>query len=310
MFCFCFQSPFLKLHALEADSGPLPSRVETQIQDNLPEQRPPPYAEEENLYSTHKRLLHSPPPAPSQSGLMESPPSSESSPVLSSAFHPEGTSGDYLPSPPGPKTSPLLSRFTTSDCPIPSPRCPNLGHSLRYNLDPDSAPSPPCAQHIRMARSSVHTESHMSILVLSRNIHALKKRIRRFEERFEQEKHYKPAHNDKTAHPEVARLMKELIKSRKQLKELKLRRSGEVGGPRGPGDVSPSAETCSTSTGHREAALAGAELQLLNDSNTKPDVEETVNTITNRLKERRRELGLPDRVQVGFAKMLSRHCIS
>jgi len=31
----------------------------------------------------------------------------------------------------------------------------------------------------------------MSILVLSRNIHALKKRIRRFEERFEQEKHYK-----------------------------------------------------------------------------------------------------------------------
>lgn len=29
-----------------------------------------------------------------------------------------------------------------------------------------------------------------------------------------------PAHNDKTAHPEVARLMKELIKSRKQLKGL------------------------------------------------------------------------------------------
>lgn len=29
---------------------------------------------------------------------------------------------------------------------------------------------------------------------------------------------FKPAHNDKTAHPEVARLMKELVKSRKQLK--------------------------------------------------------------------------------------------
>lgn len=29
-----------------------------------------------------------------------------------------------------------------------------------------------------------------------------------------------PAHNDKTANPEVARLMKELIKSRKQLKGL------------------------------------------------------------------------------------------
>ncbi|XP_056291074.1 protein FAM13A-like isoform X2 [Pseudoliparis swirei] len=290
------KSPFLKLQALEADSGPLPSRVEAQIQDNLPAQQPPPYTEEQNLYLTHKRLLHSPPPAQSQSGLMDSPLSSESSPVLSTAFHSEGTSGDYLPSPPGPKTSPLLSRFSTSDCPIPSPRCPNLGHSLRYNLDPDTAPSPPCSQHIRMAPSGVHTELHMSILVLSRNIHALKKRIRRFEERFEQEKHYKPAHNDKTAHPEVARLMKELIKSRKQLKELKLRRSGE-GGLRGPGDFSPSAETCSTSTGHREAALAGAELQLLNDSNAKPDMEETVNMITNRLKERRRELGLPDSVE-------------
>ncbi|XP_034407757.1 protein FAM13A-like isoform X2 [Cyclopterus lumpus] len=290
------KSPFFKLHGLEADLGPLPSRVEPQVQDNLPAQQQPLYTEEQNLYLTHKRLLHSPSSPPTQSVHMESPHSSESSPVLSTAFLSEGTSGNYLPSPPGPKTSPLLSRFTTSDCPIPSPRCPNLSHSLRYNLDPDTAPSPPCSQHIRMARSSVHTESHMSILVLSRHIHALKKRIRRFEEHFEQEKHYKPAHNDKTAHPEVAKLMKELIKSRKQLKELKLRRSGE-GGLRGRGDFNPSAESCSTSTGQREAALAGAELQLLNDSNTKPDVEETVNMITNRLKERRRELGLPDSVK-------------
>ncbi len=30
--------------------------------------------------------------------------------------------------------------------------------------------------------------------------------------------YFQPAHNDKTAHPEVARLMKELIRCRKQLK--------------------------------------------------------------------------------------------
>ncbi|XP_068423573.1 protein FAM13C-like isoform X2 [Clinocottus analis] len=293
------KSPFLKLQALEADSGPLDSPVEPQVQDNLPVQQQPLYTEEQNLYLTHKMLLRSPesPPADSsQSVHVESPHSSESSPVLSTTIISEWTSGNDLQSPPGPKTSPLLSLFAMTDCPIPSPRCPNLSHSLRYNLDPDTAPSPPGSQHIQMARSSIQTESQMSILVLSRHIHALKKRIRRFEECFEQEKHYKPAHNDKTAHPEVARLMKELIKSRKQLKELKLRQS-EDGALRGRGHLNPSSETCSTSAVRREAALAGTQLQQLNDSNTKTNVEETVNMITNRLKERRRELGLPDSVK-------------
>lgn len=53
----------------------------------------------------------------------------------------------------------------------------------------------------------------------------------------------------------------------------------------------------------REAALTGTELQQLNNnSNSKPRVEETVNIITNRLKERRRELGLPDSIKVGICR--------
>ncbi|KAM6923197.1 protein FAM13A-like isoform 1-T1 [Lycodopsis pacificus] len=288
-------SPSSKLQALDADFGPPPSPVDPQVQDNLPAQQQPLFTEVKNQNLTHKLPLHSPssPPARDpvdspQSVHMAFPRSSESSPLSS-----EWISGnDTLPSPPGPNTSPLLSRFTMSDCPIPSPRCPNLSHSLRYNLDPDAAPSPPSSQHIRMARSSGHTESDVSIVVLKRHIHTLKKRIRRFEERFEQEKHYKPAHNDKTAHPEVARLMKELIKSRKQLKELKLKQSEE--GLRGQGDLKPSAETCRD---QREAALTDTELQQLNNSNTKPQAEETVNAISNRLKERRRELSLPDSVE-------------
>ncbi|XP_070772155.1 protein FAM13A-like [Enoplosus armatus] len=305
-----YDSPSLKLQALEADLGPLQAPVDPQAQYNLPTQQQPLLTEEQDLYLTPKLLLHSPqsPPAkdqnmvdPSQPEHIPSSHSSQSSPVLSTAVLSEGISGkDTLPSPPGPNTSPLLSRFTMSDCPVPSPRCPNLSHSLRYNLDPDAAPSPPCSQHISMARSSVHTEpdeGSVSISMLNRHIHTLRKRIRRFEERFEQEKHYKPAHNDKTAHPEVARLMKELIKSRKQLKELKLRHS-EEGGLRGQGGFNPSAETCRTNVDQKEAALTGTELQHLNNnSNTKPNVEETVNIITNRLKERRRELGLPDSIK-------------
>ncbi|KAF1375591.1 hypothetical protein PFLUV_G00221770 [Perca fluviatilis] len=300
-------SPSLKLQVLEGDLEPLPAPVDPQAQHNLPAQQQPFCTEEQSLYLTHKLLLHLPssPPAhdqvdSSQSVHTPSPHSPESSPVLSTAILFEGISGnDTLPSPPGPKTSPLLSCFTTSDCPVPSPRCPNLSHSLRYNLDPDTAPSPPCSQHIRMARSTIHTEpdeGSVSISMLNKHIHSLRKRIRHFEERFEQEKHYKPAHNDKTAHPEVARLMMELIKSRKQLKELKLRQSEEQG-LKGQGDFNRSAETCRTNIDQREAALTGTELQQLNNnSNTKPNVEETVNIITNRLKERRRELGLPDSV--------------
>lgn len=44
------------------------------------------------------------------------------------------------------------------------------------------------------ARSSVRTEpdeASVSISVLNRHIHSLRKRIRRFEERFEQERNYK-----------------------------------------------------------------------------------------------------------------------
>lgn len=44
------------------------------------------------------------------------------------------------------------------------------------------------------ARCSVHTEpdeGSVSISMLNRHIHTLRKRMRRFEERFEQERHYK-----------------------------------------------------------------------------------------------------------------------
>lgn len=54
-----------------------------------------------------------------------------------------------------------------------------------------------------------------------------------------------------------------------------------------------------------ETAPAGSEQQqqqLNNNSSFKPKVEDTVNLITNMLKERRRELDLPDGLEVGTAK--------
>lgn len=72
---------------------------------------------------------------------------------------------------------------------------------------------------------------------------------------------------------------------------MKLRQSGVR--------VSSTAETCRNTLSQKEAVPAGTALQPLNNNSiTKPSVEETVNMITNRLKERRRELGLPDSIKV------------
>ncbi|XP_059929611.1 protein FAM13A-like isoform X2 [Gadus macrocephalus] len=204
----------------------------------------------------------------------------------------------------------LLQHMGAGDRPVLSPRCPSLSSSLRFLSDPDSAPSPPSSQNSHMAHRSVRTQpeegakEQVSISSLNRHIHSLRKQIRLFEEQFEQEKNYKPAHNDKTAHPEVAGLMKQLIKSRRQLKDHKLKQLSHGGGRREPRVAQlPSSSTSSSSPSegrrtvrHQQGApLAGTELQQLdNGSNSQLDVEETVQTLSTRLRDRRRELGLPD----------------
>ncbi|XP_028324371.1 protein FAM13A-like isoform X2 [Gouania willdenowi] len=288
-------SPSLKLQALEADPGPPQAPVNPLPQDIQ-------HTQQILSSSPHAQLyFHSPPSPPPEEentevSTVNSPclHESGSSSIVSTSSDSDGLSAEeMLPSTAGPTSSPLLSHFMMSECPIPSPRCPNITHSQRYNLDPDTAPSPPCSQHIRMTRGALTApgESSVTISVLNRHIHMLRKRIRCFEERFEQERHYKPAHNDKTAHPEVSRLMKELIKSRKQLKDMKLKQSeldlkwiGSAG------------ESGRTHTEQWDAA-SGTELQQLNDSNSKQRVEDTLKMITNRLRERREELGLPDSIK-------------
>ncbi|XP_061545282.1 protein FAM13C isoform X2 [Phycodurus eques] len=300
MFCFCFQSPSLKLQALEADfSPPDPEHEDPREQKNLPAHQQSISSRQPSLRLDHKPLLHSPPTTPAQDTVDSSQhipaPSQDSScaPAPSTASPPEGAPGNEDPPPSSPDSPPLLSTFTTSECPVPSPRCPNLSSSLRYNLDPDTAPSPPCSQHIRMARCGVRAEPDdcsLSVSVLKRHVQTLRKRIRQLEEHFEQER-LKPSYYDKTAHPEVARLIKELLKSRKQLKDLKLCHAEE-------GDSKGGLNHPQERTNQGEAALSGLEFQQVNNnSNAKPSVEETVHVMTKRLTESRRELSLPDSIK-------------
>lgn len=79
-------------------------------------------------------------------------------------------------------------------------------------------------------------------------------------------------------------------------------------GLRGQGGSKASTVLCRTNTDLRDAALTGTELQQLNNNgNAKPKVEETFNIITNRMKERRRELGLPDSIKVSVAAVFAPH---
>ncbi|KAL6049337.1 hypothetical protein STEG23_029246, partial [Scotinomys teguina] len=120
-------------------------------------------------------------------------------------------------------TSRLLYHITDGDNPLLSPRCSIFSQSQRFNLDPESAPSPPSSQQFMMPRSSSRCsggdgKEPQTITQLTKHIQSLKRKIRKFEEKFEQEKKYRPSHGDKTSNPEVLKWMNDLAKGRKQLK--------------------------------------------------------------------------------------------
>nr|XP_008268332.2 protein FAM13C isoform X1 [Oryctolagus cuniculus] len=184
-------------------------------------------------------------------------------------------------------TSRLLYHITDGDNPLLSPRCSIFSQSQRFNLDPESAPSPPSTQQFMMPRSSSRGscgdgKEPQTITQLTKHIQSLKRKIRKFEEKFEQEKKYRPSHGDKTSNPEVLKWMNDLAKGRKQLKELKLKLSEEQGSaPKGPpGNLSCEQPTVPREHGKPEAA--GPEPSFSG--------EETTDAVWTCLKEKRQQL--------------------
>ncbi|XP_056221487.1 protein FAM13C-like isoform X1 [Seriola aureovittata] len=182
----------------------------------------------------------------------------------------------------------LLQLLAGGPSPLPSPRCSSLSHSLRFNSDPDTAPSPPCSQQYILSRGrGDRTEGSEdmcppSIPFLTRQIQTLKKKVRRFEDQFEQEMNYKPSHNDKYSNPEMVRVMSELAKARKQLKELRLRQSVFESKEQ---DGAANTDVCRYGSRQQGA------------SEHRPTLEETVDSLFRRLREKRQALGLPDNMK-------------
>ncbi|KAG8552461.1 hypothetical protein GDO81_004540 [Engystomops pustulosus] len=189
-------------------------------------------------------------------------------------------------------TSRLLFHITDGDNPLLSPRCSIFSQSQRFNLDPESAPSPPSAQQFMMPRSSSRgncedPKEPLTVIQLTKQIQNLKRKIRKFEDKFEQEKNYRPSHSDKTSNVEVLKWMNDLSKARKQLKELKLKLSEDQNVPR-----------ATQSKPYEERPVASVVVEQHEVSNTPmSSVEETVDTVWKRLKEKRQLLNLPENVK-------------
>ncbi|XP_035256966.1 protein FAM13C-like isoform X1 [Anguilla anguilla] len=195
---------------------------------------------------------------------------------------------------PGP--SPLLLHIANCASPLPSPRCPHLSRSQRFQSDPETAPSPPCSQPFIKARPIGRTQfpegsaDTLSTALLTKHIQGLKRKIRQFEEQFERERNYRPSHNDKTAHPEMFQLMGDLAKSRKQLRDLRLKQE-QVRDQK----TEEPADVC----------RYGGDLQGAPAQSQRPSLEDTVEALLKRLREKRRALGLPDNVKEMTKKQMA-----
>uniref|UniRef100_A0A8C9MJY6 Family with sequence similarity 13 member C n=1 Tax=Serinus canaria TaxID=9135 RepID=A0A8C9MJY6_SERCA len=192
-------------------------------------------------------------------------------------------------------TSRLLYHLTDGDNPLLSPRCSIFSQSQRFNLDTESAPSPPSAQPFMMPRSSSRCSCEdckepQTVTQLTKHLQSLKRKIRKYEEKFEQEKKYLPSHGDKTSNPEVLKWMNALAKGRKQLKELKLRMSEEQNCT---STVPQRNEQCEDSGTSKEAGT-----QEVTSMEPAPSVEETMESVLRRLKEKRQHFNLPETIKV------------
>ncbi|XP_020513187.2 protein FAM13C [Labrus bergylta] len=314
MFCFCLQSSLLKLQALEVEGGPSlgPSPEESPPALGSKEQKSPcgpvelggkegktlalchSAPADENSPPEILNVLTRPPQSPRHQPLTAIhpgqqsltpdgalPPSPHPSPYSPQRGSPGGEGGDGG----GGGGGALLQLLAGGPSPLPSPRCSSLTHSLRFNSDPETAPSPPCSQQYILCRGReraevVEDECPHSIPFLGKHIQTLKKKVRRFEDQFEHEMNYKPSHNDKYSNPEMIRIMNELAKARKQLKELRLRQSvfesKEQDSPE---------NSCRYGSGQQGA------------SEHKPTLEETVESLFRRMREKRQALGLPDNMK-------------
>ncbi|GFT37282.1 protein FAM13A [Nephila pilipes] len=95
-----------------------------------------------------------------------------------------------------------------------------LSHRSSH-LDPNVPPSPPVEQEDFAKKLVEGSGVSDSIKQLTKKIHGIKRKIRKFDEKFEVEFGYKPSHAEKSNNTEAKKLLNDLYRARKELKTLK-----------------------------------------------------------------------------------------
>ncbi|XP_069755122.1 protein FAM13B, partial [Narcine bancroftii] len=176
----------------------------------------------------------------------------------------------------------------------------NFGHRQRFLDESDSiTASLKGFSTFRPRRSSFDSkddEKEEQIqLQLSKKIQNIKKKIKLFEEQFEKDRKYKPSHSDKVANPKVLKWMNELVKLRKQFKEMKYKTS-ESDLETLP-IVRPRSNTLPKSFGSCLEHEPRDVYKETFEKEKKPSMETTVETILKRLKEKRAEEDWPEDIK-------------
>uniref|UniRef100_S4R5C3 Rho-GAP domain-containing protein n=1 Tax=Petromyzon marinus TaxID=7757 RepID=S4R5C3_PETMA len=195
-----------------------------------------------------------------------------------------------------PRPGRLIRRLLADEAdPLLSPRCSSFSHSQRYHTDPEAPPSPPNLPSFMRPRSSSlgsreeeHDKEEVTSSQLSKRIQSLKKKIRRFEERFQEEHRYRPSHSDKVTNPEVLKWMNDLARSRKQLRAALLKRSLY----RADALTRQRSNTLPRSFGSSRPCELRPTAEKPRAE--RPTVEQTMEAIELRLKEKRQQAARPD----------------
>nr|XP_005897845.1 PREDICTED: protein FAM13A isoform X5 [Bos mutus] len=197
-----------------------------------------------------------------------------------------------------PQAGRLIRQLLEEDSdPMLSPRFYAYGQSRQYLDDTEVPPSPPNSHPFMRRRSSSlgsyeDEQEDLTPAQLTRRIQSLKKKIRKFEDRFEEERKYRPSHSDKAANPEVLKWTNDLAKFRKQLKESKLKISEEDLPPR----MRQRSNTLPKSFGS-QLEKEDEKKQELVDKAIKPSVEATLESIQRKLQEKRAETSRPEDIK-------------
>lgn len=182
--------------------------------------------------------------------------------------------------------TPYLQKANSYEAPLsPSAYRSYLSHRSLH-LDPSLPPSPPVEQDDFLKSNFKEEEANLTtVKQLSKKIHSLKKKVKQFEENFEKEHGYRPSHAEKMNHGEVKKLLLELNKLRKDIKNLREENS-----------LPEPAYLSFASWSRDQGKLGGKELDENNGRPTRV-MEKALNDTLTSLAEKRRVAQRPDSVE-------------